>query len=256
MDGMTILNQVISGGIIAALTGIVAYLFKINTALSRLMFRQEQHDMRLEKLEGKSSRNNGQHSTGRQTTRGTAMNVCLLALVVTMLLFLPGCKLLGLDMEQAQQDAEETSVAMELLVEKAETISNHIARLEDSWETAEADNDIERMGKLWPQLQAAYKDARFTKDEIDELQSIFNKRITAFRDAKDTRGYLQAALGLFAGGLSAFFPGISMIRRRDRIIKTTARNVRNGDGSLARVKELQKQSLTPSDALLLDQLRA
>ncbi|MDC1142115.1 hypothetical protein OAU50_03415 [Planctomycetota bacterium] len=258
MDGTTIMNQVISGGIIAALTGIVAYLFKINTALSRLMLHQEQHNVRLDKLETQEPANNGQHrgTDARSFKRGSASTWLLVLLGVFAFSVLSGCKLLGLDMEQAQQDAEETSVAMELLVDKAEAISIHIAQLEESWKQADADNDIERMGKLWPQLQAAYKDARLSKTEIDQLQVVFSKRVTAFKEAKDTTGYLQAALGLFAGGLSAFFPGLSMIRRRDRIIKTTAQNVTNGDGRLARVKELQKQTLTPSDALLLDQLRA
>ncbi|MEE9311300.1 MAG: hypothetical protein V3V10_02695 [Planctomycetota bacterium] len=258
MDGITIINQVISGGVIIALSSIVAFMFKINTALSRMMVRQEQQEARLMLLETSkpSAGNNGQHkATNRIAKRGGALTWALMALLLTVMSLLSGCQLFGLDMDQAQRDAQETSVAMELLVEKAEVISNHIASLEHDWQQAEADNNIERMTKLWPQLQAAYQDARLSKTELTELQGVFNKRITAFKEAKDTTGYLQAALGLFAGAASAFFPGLSMIRRRNRIIKTTARNVKEGQGSLDKIKALQSKYLSSIDRTILNKIR-
>jgi len=257
MDGVTILNQVISGGIIVALTGIVSYLFKINSALARLMTRQEQQDARLMLLEAdKPISGNGQHRVQIRTAkRGGALTWALILLAILALSTLSGCQLLGLDLEQAQRDTEETSQAMELLVEKAEVISDHIARLEDSWQQAEAGNNIEQMIQIWPKLQTAYQDSKLTKTELAELQAVFHGRVAAFREAKDTTGYLQAALGLLAGAASAFFPGLGMIRRRNRIIKTTARNVEQANGNLDRIKMLQKNSLLPDEVLLLDSLR-
>lgn len=209
MDAITTIIVAVLGTWIAAVgSGMVVVMWKLNTTTTKLISSMERHE---ERLDGHDERL--QEHSDHLFKKG-----CKVLLLMALLLFLPSCSLLGLDMEQAQADAEETASALEIVANQADAVAQEIVRLEEVWKNAESSNDIERMREVWPQLQSSYQLAKLKKVELKEIQVVFNNRVEQFKEAKDTKGYLQAALGLLGGVAAVFFPGLAAIKRRNKLI--------------------------------------
>ncbi|MEE9312185.1 MAG: hypothetical protein V3V10_07195 [Planctomycetota bacterium] len=240
MDGTNIIGSLISGGILLALGGMIAALFKVNTNLTRLNVQHESTVQRLDRLENPRK--------GRVST-------ALLVLLMFLALFVSGCSLFGLDMEQAQADAEQTASALEIINKRVPAIEASIDNIVLLYDAAIERGDFEEAKRLAVELQREVKNLELTVDDKNELTATFGKQVSAFKNAKDTRGYLQAALGLFGGVFATFFGGRGMLKRRDKIIRTTASNYDEADGDLPTLKTLQRERLDQSERDLLSKLR-
>lgn len=224
---------------------IVAVLWKLNTTVTRLNSNMDHVD---ERLDGHDERldKHSNHIFGK-----AAKIVVLFAL----LMILPGCSLFGLDMEQAQADAEETASALEIVNKRVPAIEASIDNLVLLYDAAVEREDYDEAKRLALELQSEVKNLELTVEEKTQLTATFDKQVSAFKNAKDTRGYLQAALGLFGGVFATFFGGRGMLKRRDKIIRTTASNYDEADGDVTTLKMLQRERLDQTERDLLSKLR-
>jgi hypothetical protein len=251
MDAITTIIVAVIGTWIAAVgSGMVVVMWKLNISVTKLNSNMERHE---ERLDGHDERlkKHSHHIFGK------GGKVCKVAILFALLMFLPGCQLLGLDMEQAQAEAQETSDALYILEKRIPAVEATIDQLNVLYDAAIERGDPKEVARIGQNLKKQYEDLRLSKEEEQKLSGVLEKRVEQFKSAKDTRGYMQAALGLFGGVFGTFFTGLGVVKRREKLISVTAKNIDEqfGTESLDAFKKLQTGSLDKAERNLLDRLR-
>lgn len=155
------------------------------------------------------------------------LTVATMLALLTLVAFLSGCSLLGIDTEQAAAEAEAYAAELQPVAEKLTALEAKSAQLIEQAEVARTKGDLQAYAELTRQVAVVAREIDLGRKDYDRVANAYNMAVKRFEDAKGAGDYITGVLGLIGGVLGMFGIGFPAVKRRDRALALTAANADN-----------------------------